>query len=254
MNILVYRVSRASLDVAKKCIIDDLRDNRFTPYYLDNPNKIVVKGKENDDILCVWFVTGRLDLLNGHSFSYYNVGRSCGCNVENIRTSPNKYGLEIPSISKIAVIAKKQINGKLVLDQNKHFPISDLCLNECIKDIIYNDPATIILWKDGTKTVVKVDGEDYDPEKGLAMAFCKKIFGNKGNYYKVFKKWLPDEIYEFEVGCKVKLKTELYGISKQMIGIIVEQENLKTTNDDEYWVRFPGMGNFCINNKYLRLV
>lgn len=62
-----------------------------------------------------------------------------------------------------------------------------------IKDVIYNDPATIIFWKDGTKTVVKCKNEKFDPEKGLAMAFSKKMFGNKGNYYNVFKKWLPDE-------------------------------------------------------------
>ena len=62
-----------------------------------------------------------------------------------------------------------------------------------IKNVIYNDPATIVFWEDGTKTVVKCKNEKFDSEKGLAMAFSKKIFGNKGNYYKVFKKWLPKE-------------------------------------------------------------
>ena len=62
-----------------------------------------------------------------------------------------------------------------------------------IKDVIYNDPATIVFWEDGTKTVVKCKNEKFDPEKGLAMAFSKKMLGNKGNYYNVFKKWMPDE-------------------------------------------------------------
>lgn len=62
-----------------------------------------------------------------------------------------------------------------------------------IKDVIYNDPATIVFWEDGTKTVVKCKNEKFDPEKGLAMAFSKKILGNKGNYYNIFKKWLPEE-------------------------------------------------------------
>lgn len=62
-----------------------------------------------------------------------------------------------------------------------------------IKSIIYNDPATIVFWKDGTKTVVKCKNEKFDPEKGLAMAFSKKMLGNKGDYYNVFKKWLPEE-------------------------------------------------------------
>lgn len=60
-----------------------------------------------------------------------------------------------------------------------------------IKDVIFNPPATIVFWIDGTKTVVKVDEYDsFDPEKGLAMAISKKALGNQGNYYNVFKKWV----------------------------------------------------------------
>lgn len=67
-----------------------------------------------------------------------------------------------------------------------------------IKDVIHNSapkngsvPATIVFWTDGTKTVVKAINEEYDPEKGIAMAFVKKMFGNKGNYFNQIKKWLP---------------------------------------------------------------
>lgn len=63
-----------------------------------------------------------------------------------------------------------------------------------VKKVIFNDPATIVLWSDGTKTAVKCqDGDVFDPEKGLAMAISKKALGNKGNFNEVFKKWLPDE-------------------------------------------------------------
>lgn len=62
-----------------------------------------------------------------------------------------------------------------------------------IKNVIFNDPATIVIWADGSKTVVKAKNEDYDPEKGLAMAIAKKFLGNEGWYYDIFKKWLPEE-------------------------------------------------------------
>lgn len=68
-----------------------------------------------------------------------------------------------------------------------------MSLKHKIKKIIFNDPATIILWIDGTKTVVQTQGEDYDPEKGMAMAIAKKALGNEGNYYDIFKEWLPEE-------------------------------------------------------------
>lgn len=63
-----------------------------------------------------------------------------------------------------------------------------------IKNVIFNDPATIVFWEDGTKTVVKCqDGDEFDPEKGLAMAIVKKAYGNKGSYCNKLKKWLPKE-------------------------------------------------------------
>lgn len=68
-----------------------------------------------------------------------------------------------------------------------------MSLKHKIKKVIFNDPATIILWIDGTKTVVQTQGEDFDPEKGMAMAIAKKALGNQGNYYDIFKEWLPEE-------------------------------------------------------------
>lgn len=59
-----------------------------------------------------------------------------------------------------------------------------------IKNVIFNPPATIVFWQDGTKTVVKATNEVYDPEKGLAMAIAKRALGNQGNYYNVIKKWV----------------------------------------------------------------
>lgn len=71
---------------------------------------------------------------------------------------------------------------------------ADIHLNKIpeIVDVIFNDPATIVLWSDGTKTVVKTqEGEPYDPEKGMAMAFSKKLMGdNKRDYYHTFLHYL----------------------------------------------------------------
>lgn len=68
-----------------------------------------------------------------------------------------------------------------------------------IVKVIFNDPATIVIWSDGQKTVVKTqNGDEFDPEKGLAMAISKRVLGNQGNYYEEFKKWLPEyeDIYD----------------------------------------------------------
>ena len=67
-----------------------------------------------------------------------------------------------------------------------------LCKCAKIKKVIFNNPATIVFWSDGKKTVVKCAGDEaFDEEKGLAMAISKRVLGNRGNYYNEFKKWLP---------------------------------------------------------------
>jgi hypothetical protein len=60
-----------------------------------------------------------------------------------------------------------------------------------IKQVIFNDPATIVIWWDDTKTVVKCQkGDTFDKEKGLAMAICKRLYGNESNYNNVINKWV----------------------------------------------------------------
>lgn len=80
-----------------------------------------------------------------------------------------------------------------VLDWGQPWPKSNPNIKSSpytIKKVIFNDPATIVYWADGTKTVVKAQPEDkYDREKGFAMAIAKKALGNKGNYNETFKKW-----------------------------------------------------------------
>lgn len=56
-----------------------------------------------------------------------------------------------------------------------------------IEKVIFNNPATIVIWKDKTKTVVKCHDEPFDREKGLAMCIAKKVLGK--NFHKTFREW-----------------------------------------------------------------
>jgi hypothetical protein len=72
-----------------------------------------------------------------------------------------------------------------------------------IRKVIFNDPATIVLWSDGTKTVVKCGPEDsYDMEKGLAMAIVKKMAGNDNHFHKVFKQYPKKKKKEAAIATK----------------------------------------------------
>lgn len=46
-----------------------------------------------------------------------------------------------------------------------------------VRRIVANGPAVIVFWNNGEKTVVKCHGEDFDIEKGVAMALAKRVWG-----------------------------------------------------------------------------
>lgn len=63
-----------------------------------------------------------------------------------------------------------------------------------VKKIIYNPPATIVFWEDGSKTVVKCSQYDeYDPYFGFLAALAKKVYGNPSRVRKIVDKWAPEE-------------------------------------------------------------
>ena len=88
------------------------------------------------------------------------------------------------------------IGDALYFDHKNKDCISDskkIRLIPDIKNVIFNPPATIIYWEDGTKTVVKCsEYDDFDPEKGMAMAIAKKAIGEGNNYYPEIKKWIKE--------------------------------------------------------------
>ena len=55
-----------------------------------------------------------------------------------------------------------------------------------IDKVIFNGPATIVFWSDGTKTVVKCkEGETFDKWTGLSMALAKRVYGDK--FHHIFR-------------------------------------------------------------------
>ena len=63
-----------------------------------------------------------------------------------------------------------------------------------IKEVIYNDPAVVVIWNGGTKTVSKCDyGDNFNPEFGLILCVLKKVIGNE-QVAKLLMNWVPCDI------------------------------------------------------------
>ena len=73
-------------------------------------------------------------------------------------------------------------------EEKKHQPKPDS--KYIPKQIIFNAPATIVFWKDGTKTVVKcMEDEDFNPYYGFVAALAKKIFVTNSEVNRIVKKY-----------------------------------------------------------------
>lgn len=71
-----------------------------------------------------------------------------------------------------------------------------------IKKVIHNNPATIVLWGDGTKTVVTCQEEDrhrYSERVGFLMCIAKKFFGNTSAFNDILKEHSSDDIPDIKL-------------------------------------------------------
>lgn len=81
------------------------------------------------------------------------------------------------------------VSGQVYAGGKRGVSVSPLGLD--IKKVIFNNPATIVYWAEGTKTVVKCqEGDKFSKETGLALCIAKKAYGNSGAFNDVFKKWI----------------------------------------------------------------
>lgn len=61
-----------------------------------------------------------------------------------------------------------------------------------IKQVIYSDPVTVIIWEDGTKTISRCDDDDiYDELTGFMLCIFKKVLTPK-TMRKMFKDYVYD--------------------------------------------------------------
>jgi len=55
-----------------------------------------------------------------------------------------------------------------------------------IEKVIFNPPTTIVIWKDGTKTIVRCGKDDtFFEDMGLSAAIARKMFGSRSALQRV---------------------------------------------------------------------
>lgn len=105
----------------------------------------------------------------------------------------NKENVEVMAIDLdeiLATILDDILDDVLEDDETTKKEISrNIDLEKEIDKVVFSDPATIVFWKDGTKTVTKCSkGDTFNKETGLAMCIIRKLCNNK-HYNHVFEKF-----------------------------------------------------------------
>lgn len=103
-----------------------------------------------------------------------------------------------------------------------------------IKDVIFNPPATIVFWNDGTKTVAKAHPDDkYSLSWGLMFCMAKKLLGSGHQVKKMLDKYAPD--WDDEIAREMTLEeaeekahAEIKKLSKQAGGASVVMRKFHT--------------------------
>lgn len=140
----------------------------------------------------------------------------------------NRYASDTLTNPQLAIDIDKEMKMLAKAGLNKIFGVqnAERKTDMRIKKVYFNDPVTVVLWEDGTKSIVRTcAGDIYDPEKGLAMAIAKKALGNQGNYYEAFKKWLPEEKDEESVSA-------LDGLKQALANLTIPKLSISACKDD----------------------
>ena len=91
-------------------------------------------------------------------------------NSKNLLSINNSKGLTLGGIS-----FRNDSNGLTIATEYEPFlPKVGTFLPE-IKEVIFQKHYTIVVWADKERTIVKCSEEDFDKEKGLAMAIAKRF-------------------------------------------------------------------------------
>ena len=97
------------------------------------------------------------------------------------KTLTSVYGLLSNNLAYAILTMKKELYELYIVN----------CLG--IKQIIYSGPKTIVIWKDGSKTIVSCgEGDQYDEYAGFCAAITKKIFSSTSKAKKIMKQYIKE--------------------------------------------------------------
>ena len=133
-------------------------------------------------------------------------------------------------------------------------------LRGMVKKVITNEPYTIIMWNDGTKTVTKCHKFDtYDSEKGILACMAKKLYENTNLFNEIIQEYVDFDFekdtcdlaahvrqaYNIEIR---KLKND----NKCLENRLGQAEKMVCMLEDKLSIAKADIANLMVENRYLK--
>lgn len=153
-------------------------DTRSLYPHIMSANEVKRYFAEKENTMKTNFTVTDITIMNSIGSVIPNIDMHIKVNGLDFVTSPNR----LIAIENLKDIVESKLNA----------PYAGI---PPIKKVIFSNPATIVFWEDGTKTVVKCSKDDtFSEYAGLSMCITKKLLGS--NFKKEMNKWCnkPDTV------------------------------------------------------------
>lgn len=181
------------------------------------------------------------DAINRRIHHIYNEREAnmVGIKFNNLEKELKEFGITLSAIRSSYGNSTYEIEGYFTPSvyrartaREKLTPVYPVSPKPIPKKVKFSGPATIILWEDGTKTVVKCQKEDaWDDEVGIAMCYLKKMLGNKGNFNNIFREAMKIAEVQHKKDDLTSLSTVIKGDSYYSSALDSMKRNIDEIND-----------------------
>lgn len=229
MTEYTVRVKSTHVILAAFRISNDLMEHQ----YLKEKYGVNVSRYDIGKFLIVDKETNRYIIQDADSFNanYEVANRESIYPMIPFKNAEDRPKLNVFSSGSVCDWLRKELSGVTCAPTFKHIDIREQkkekdtmitkskTINFCVKKVIFNGPATIVIWGDGTKTIVKcADGDSYSKWAGFAMCIAKRLYGD--DFHHQFRHFcgVEDDIPKKNTGDGTSISEAFENLGKNACG------------------------------------
>lgn len=134
---------------------------------------------------------GRFAGHTGTVCKWHRETNKIGVYLDGVRNPESKEGVFWFPEEQLSIIRPYHDRNEILWWMRSPYSSMGETLN--VKKVIFNEPKTIVIWADGSKTIASCgEGDEFDPYAGFCAAVTKKVFGSTSAAKKILAPFMPE--------------------------------------------------------------